>query len=103
MSPENHPGAASEAVKLLVRNGMTGHPDVSGTGAAPAAVRTADPAIAEAVSEAVSEVISWPAAARRTVARTQADRTPWSATVEEMVNPHATVPAGDVMSTGKTR
>jgi hypothetical protein len=103
VSPERDPGAAIEAVKLLVRNGMAEHPDVSGTGAAPAAVHPAEPALAGAIADAVSEVISWPAAARRTVARTQAERIPWSAAVEEMVNPHATVPAGDVMSTGKTR
>ncbi len=54
------------------------------------------------IADGVSEVTSWPVAARRAAARSQAERFPWSATVQEMVNLHAMV-AGDAASTGKTR
>jgi alpha-1,6-mannosyltransferase len=55
------------------------------------------------IAGGVSEVISWPVAARRAAARRQAERFPWSATVEEMVNLHATVAGGDAARNGKTR
>jgi alpha-1,6-mannosyltransferase len=44
----------------------------------------------------VAEVLSWPAARRRTAARAQAERYPWSATVERMLNLHSTVADGGV-------
>lgn len=89
-------GVVIGAVKLLVRNGMAGHPHGCG------ADRTV-PAAAAAIAEGVSEVISWPTVARRAAVRGHAERFPRSTAVEEMVNLHATVAAGDVMSTGKAR
>jgi alpha-1,6-mannosyltransferase len=52
------------------------------------------------IAEGVFEVISWPVADRRAAARRQAERFPWSATVEQMLDLHATVGAA---AAGKTR
>jgi alpha-1,6-mannosyltransferase len=55
------------------------------------------------IAAGVSEVTSWPVAARRAAARSQAELFPWSATVREMVNLHATVAGGEAATIGKTR
>jgi alpha-1,6-mannosyltransferase len=54
----------------------------------------------EGIAHGVFEVISWPVADRRAAARRQAERFPWSATVEQMLDLHATVGAA---AAGKTR
>ena len=71
VSQEKHPQSVIEAVKLLARNGTEPRRDV----------RT---------------VLSWPVARRRAAARHQAERYPWPATVQRMLNLHATVAEGRV-------
>lgn len=59
------------------------------------------PATPEGIARGVAEVTSWPVAARRAAARSQAERFPWSATVDSMLNLHAKVADGYVASTGR--
>ncbi|HEX3651177.1 MAG TPA: glycosyltransferase [Pseudonocardiaceae bacterium] len=51
------------------------------------------------IADGVAEVLSWPVAGRRAAARRQAERYPWSATVERMLTLHATVADGGVNRT----
>jgi alpha-1,6-mannosyltransferase len=59
------------------------------------------PATPEGIAAGVAEVTSWPVAARRAAARNQAERFPWSATVDSMLNLHAKVADGYVARTGR--
>jgi alpha-1,6-mannosyltransferase len=173
LSQEKNPGAAIEAVRLLVRDGLDVRLDVYGTGGALGALRRAAvglpvvfhgyvsnrselaerlaaadvafapsaaetfglsvlealacgtpvvaadtggagellapgagvavPATPVGISAGVAEVLTWPVPARRAAARGQAERFPWSATVDSMLNLHATVADGQVARTGRTR
>lgn len=59
------------------------------------------PATGDGIANGVREVTSWPATARRVAARSQAERFPWSATVDSMLNLHAKVADGYVARTGR--
>jgi alpha-1,6-mannosyltransferase len=61
------------------------------------------PATPEGIADGVVEVMSWPVVARRAAARGQAERYPWSATVEGMLALHAMVADSGVGRIGKTR
>ncbi|HEY3748640.1 MAG TPA: glycosyltransferase [Pseudonocardiaceae bacterium] len=59
------------------------------------------PATGAGIAAGVTEIVSWPVAARRAAARTQAERFPWSATVDSMLRLHTTVADDDVVPTAR--
>lgn len=54
------------------------------------------PPTPEGIAGGVRTVLSWPVARRRAAARDRAERYPWSATVDRMLDLHGTVAAGRV-------